>query len=64
MRETGARLASLAALYHQEAADLVTEAMAGDSSQRLGVAQVAARNLAARRVPGVVRDTPASAFQR
>ena len=44
--EAGARLASIAALYPENAADLVTEAMAGSSSQRLGVAQVASSNLA------------------
>ena len=39
--EAGARLASLAALYHEDAADLAKEAMSGNASQRLGVAQVA-----------------------
>ena len=38
----GGRLASLAALYHDNAADLVDEAMAGSAAQRLGVAEVAA----------------------
>jgi len=44
--EAGARLASVAALCHGNAADLVIEAMVGSSSQRLGVAQVAASNIA------------------
>jgi hypothetical protein len=44
--EAGARLASLAALYHEDAADLVNEAMSGSPSQRLGVAQVASSNIA------------------
>ncbi|MGP1665665.1 MAG: hypothetical protein ACTS5I_07105, partial [Rhodanobacter sp.] len=42
--EAGARLASLAALYHEDAADLAKEAMSGNASQRLGVAQVASSN--------------------
>ena len=45
VREAGARMASLAALYHEGAAYLVAEALRGDQSQRLGVAQVAAANL-------------------
>lgn len=44
--EAGARLASLAALYHEDAADLVNEATSGSPSQRLGVAQVASSNIA------------------
>lgn len=44
--EAGARLASLAALYHEDAADLAKEAMSGNASQRLGVAQVASSNIA------------------
>jgi hypothetical protein len=44
--ESGARLASLAALYHEDAADLAKEAMSGNPSQRLGVAQVASSNIA------------------
>lgn len=44
--EAGARLASLAALYHDAAADLAEEAMSGNASQRLGVAQVASSNIA------------------
>lgn len=43
--EAGARLASLAALYHPDAADLVNEAISGSPSQRLGVAQVASSNI-------------------
>ena len=43
---TGARLASLAVLYENESAvTLVNEALKGDSSLRIGVAQVAARNI-------------------
>lgn len=45
-RTTGARLASLAVLYKNESAiTLVNEALDGDTSQRIGVAQVAARNI-------------------
>lgn len=44
--EGGARLASLAALYHEDAAVLAKEAMSGSPSQRLGVAQVASSNIA------------------
>ena len=43
--EGGARLASIAALSHKTAAALVKQAMADGSSQRLGVAQVAAHNI-------------------
>jgi hypothetical protein len=42
----GARLASLAALDHPTAADLADEAMHGHASQRCGVAEVAAANIA------------------
>jgi hypothetical protein len=42
----GARLASLAALSHPNAADLADEAMHGQSPQRCGVAEVAAANIA------------------
>ena len=42
----GARLASLAVLYkHDEADNLVEEAFRGGPSQRIGVAQVASRNI-------------------
>ena len=45
-RSAGARLASLAVLYeHENAVTLVNEALNGDPSQRIGVAQVAARNI-------------------
>ena len=45
-RTTGARLASLAVLHKNESAvTLVNEALNGDPSQRIGVAQVAARNI-------------------
>lgn len=44
--ELGARLASLAVLYeHTDAEDLVEEALRGNASQRLGVAQVASANI-------------------
>ena len=44
--EAGARLASIAALRHQSAADLVGEALRGGAKRRLGVAQVASANIA------------------
>ncbi|MCI0621772.1 MAG: ATP-binding protein [Acidobacteria bacterium] len=44
--KAGARFASLAILYKHPAADLVAEAMAGNASQRQGVAVVAAHNIA------------------
>ena len=44
--EAGARLASMAALYHEDAADLANEATSGSPSQRLGVARVASSNIA------------------
>ena len=44
--EAGARLASLAVLYHHDdAKNLVEEALSGNSSQRLGVAKVASANI-------------------
>ena len=45
VREGGARLASLAAIYHSDQS-LVREALNGDASQRVGVAQVASSNIA------------------
>ena len=45
--EAGARLAGIAALIHESAADLVDEALRGDARYHLGVAQVAAANIAA-----------------
>ena len=42
----GARLASLAAMVHESAADLGDEALQGTPCQRLGVARVVARNVA------------------
>ena len=46
INEAGARLASLAALYqHNEAEDLVEEAIRGNASQRRGVARVASANI-------------------
>ena len=44
--EVGARLACLAYLLGEDAADLVDEALRGEPHQRLGVAQVAAANIA------------------
>ena len=44
--ETGARLASLAFLMDQSAADLVGEALHGDARHRFGVAQVTSANIA------------------
>jgi len=46
VNQAGARLASLATLHGKEAADLVQEAMAGSPATRLGIAQVAAQNVA------------------
>ena len=44
--EAGARLASLALLMDQSAADIVDEALHGSARHRLGVAQVASANIA------------------
>ena len=44
--EAGARFASIAALIHEGAADIVDEALRGDTPHRLGVAQIAADNIA------------------
>ena len=44
--EAGARFAGIANLIHEDAADLVDEALRGDTPHRLGVAQVAAANIA------------------
>ncbi|HEY5779281.1 MAG TPA: hypothetical protein VIT00_11125 [Terrimicrobiaceae bacterium] len=44
-RQAGARLASLARLYHEEADDLATTALSGDTASRLGVAEIAKTNL-------------------
>ena len=46
VREAGARLASIAALIRERAANLVDEALRGDAPHRLGVGQVAAANIA------------------
>ncbi len=43
--EAGARLASVAALYHEDATALANEALRGEPWQRLGVAQVASHNI-------------------
>jgi len=44
--QSGARLAGLAALYHERAADLDREAATGSVAQRRGIAEVAAANIA------------------
>lgn len=46
INRVGARLAGVAALHHEGAANLVDEAMSGTASQRLGIAEVAASNIA------------------
>lgn len=43
--EAGGRLAGLAALYHEGAADLAAEAREGGTPQRLGIAKVASQNI-------------------
>ena len=43
--EAGARLASLAALHHHHAADIVDEALRGGPQHRRGVAKIAANNV-------------------
>ena len=47
VREAGACFACIAYLIHEGVADLVDEALRGDARHRLGVAQVAAANIAA-----------------
>ena len=48
VREAGARLACISALLHESAADLADEALhSGHARSRLGIAQVAAANVAA-----------------
>ncbi len=44
--KVGARFASIATLIHEDATDLVDEALRGDTPHRLGVAQVSAANIA------------------
>ena len=46
VRKAGACLMSIAALQHESATHLVDQAAQGDSAQRLGVARVAAANIA------------------
>ena len=46
VREAGARFASIANLIHEDAGDFVDKALCGDARHRLGVAQVAAANIA------------------
>jgi hypothetical protein len=45
VRRAGARLATLARLYHKDAADLAATALNGDPVSRLGAAEVAEQNL-------------------
>ena len=45
VHKAGGRLASIAALQHESAAELADEALRGSAEQRTGVAQVAAANL-------------------
>ena len=45
VREAGARLACIAALHHESAADLANEALRGDVRGRLGAAGVASANV-------------------
>ena len=45
VRQSGARLACMAALHHAAATALATEATQGDAHQRRGVAQVASANI-------------------
>jgi hypothetical protein len=46
VNRSGARLAGVAALHHESAATLVDEAMSRTASQRRGIAEVAASNIA------------------
>ena len=46
VNRSGARLAGVAALHHESAAILVDEAISGTASQRRGIAEVAASNIA------------------
>jgi hypothetical protein len=46
VRQAGGRLAGLAGLRHGDAADLVSGALCGDARQRVGIAQMAAANIA------------------
>ena len=46
VRQAGGRLAGLAGLLHDDAADLVSGALCGDARQRAGIAQMAAANIA------------------
>jgi hypothetical protein len=44
--QAGARLAGLASLHHERAADLAREAASGDAPRRRGLAEIAAANIA------------------
>ena len=46
VRQAGGRLAGLAGLLHDDAADLVSGALCGDARQRVGIAEIAAANIA------------------
>ena len=62
VRTVGARLASIAALIHDSATNLVDEALRGDARQRLGVAQVATANVAAQKYRDWCETTLAALF--
>ena len=62
VRTVGARLASIAALIHNSATDLVDEALRGDARQRLGVAQVATANVADQKYRDWCETTLAALF--
>ena len=46
VRQAGGRLAGLAGLLHDDAADLVSCALRGDAKQRVGIAEIVAANIA------------------
>ena len=62
VRTVGARLASIAALIHDSATNLVDEALRGDARQRLGVAQVATANVADQKYRDWCETTLAALF--
>ena len=45
VRQGGGRLAGLAGVLHEDAADLVSRALCGDARQRVGIAEIAAANI-------------------
>ena len=62
--EAGGRLAGLAALYHDSAVDLATQAYEGDGPQRLGIAQVASSNVQHPQCREMVRGESRSTIRR